>query len=122
MFVEDGVVGVDGVAEDEDTGVVDQDVHRARFGGQPPHRAGIVELGGDESCLAAATFDLKHHFSAALRIAPVHHHVGATLRELKGDGAADPRRGAGDQGRVAAERRHARQSRGGVSATEASAV
>ena len=90
MFRESLVIDVWGPAKLVDAGVVDQDVHGSRLGGQLSDVVGAVEICGDETCFATNVCDITYGLGPAFGAASVYHDLGAVFSELERYFAANP--------------------------------
>jgi hypothetical protein len=91
-------IGVGRRPEPVHPGVVDENVGVARLRGQPTDLAGVAEIGRHEPRPAFGLLDLGHNLGPALRITPVHDHLGALSPQLHRYRPPDAGRGPGDQG------------------------
>jgi hypothetical protein len=70
------------------------------------HLGEYREVGGKETCRAAAGLNLGDDASASLGIAAMHQHARAGLPEVASDQPADPVRRTGDQCRLSVQLFH----------------
>ena len=85
LIIEVVIGGVERRRETVDACIVDQNVDGTRLVGQATHVVPLGDVGGDETCFAAAVFDVLHRLRAPFGVAAVHDDLGAFGSELDGD-------------------------------------